>query len=345
MAAADRRRRIRRWPVLLAALPLLFALGAAAWVFGPINDDPRPRRLDIAAGQGLRGVAAQVERSTGANALAFAALAKLSGNAPRLKAGSYDAEPGITPWALLQKLARGDVAYAQITLVEGWTLQQLRELLARSADLTHDSAGLADAELIDAVGARSLPGLPAEPLGAEGLFFPETYRFARMSGEVALLRQAHELLRKRLTEAWAGRAPGEIVATPYQALVLASLIEKETGLAGDRGRISTVFHNRLRIGMPLQTDPSVIYGLGAAFDGNLRRRDLLADTPYNSYTRTGLPPTPIALVGAAALQAALHPEPGSALYFVSRGDGSSVFSDTLEQHQRAVDRYLRRNRP
>jgi len=345
MARADRGRRRGRLGAILFIVLLLFGLGSAAWIFTPINDDARPRRLDIAAGQGLRGIAAAVHAATGANADAFAVFAKLSGRAPRLKAGSYDVEPGLSPFGLLRKLARGDIAYAQITLVEGWTLRQVRELLARSEDVAHASAGLADAELIDAIGARDLPGLPAAPLGAEGLLFPETYRFPRAESDVTVLKQAHELLRKRLADAWATRASDVAVKTPYEALILASIVEKETGLASDRARISAVFNNRLRIGMPLQTDPTVIYGLGAAFDGNLRRRDLLADTPYNSYTRTGLPPTPIALVGAAALQAALHPERIRALYFVSRGDGSSVFSDTLDQHQRAVDRYQRPGRP
>ncbi|WP_051378485.1 endolytic transglycosylase MltG [Derxia gummosa] len=341
MVAPRSRRHKARARAFFVAVVALLVLGGLAWVFTPINDDPKPRRLDIAAGQGLRGVAAGVEQATGANAWAFAALAKLSGNAPRLKAGSYDIEVGSSPWTLLRKLARGEVAQAQITIVEGWTLRQLRELLARSNDVLHDSAGLTDRELIEAIGARGLPGLPDAPAGAEGLFLPETYRFPRMSGEVAVLRMAHELLRKRLAEAWAARAPEVVVGTPYEALILASLVEKETGLAADRGRVAAVFNNRLRIGMPLQTDPSVIYGLGDAFDGNLRKRDLLADTPYNSYTRAGLPPTPIALVGVAAL----HPDATRALYFVSRGDGSSAFSETLEQHQRAVDRYLRRGKP
>ena len=260
-----------------------------------------------------------------------------SGQARRIRAGSYALEPGATPRTLLAKLVQGDEAFERVRLIEGWTFRQFRAALASAPQLKASSAGLDDAALMAAIGQ---PGQPPE-----GRFYPDTYLYSRGVSDLTVLRRAAAMQRQRLEEVWAGRAIGLPIKTAEQALVLASIIEKETGLPGDRGRIAGVFINRLRIGMPLQTDPSVIYGLsdavGQPFGGNLRKRDLQSDTPFNTYTRAGLPPTPIAMPGLASLRAAVQPETTRALYFVARGDGSSVFSDDLAAHNRAVNQYQR----
>jgi UPF0755 protein len=208
----------------------------------------------------------------------------------------------------------------------------VRAELARAPNLRQTTAGLSEAELMRAIGAPDLR--------AEGRFFPDTYAYSRGVSDLAVLRRAHAAMQRRLDTAWAQRSVDTPLQSAEQALILASIVEKETGPKDDPGLVAAVFLNRLRIGMPLQTDPTVIYGLGEAFDGNLRKRDLLADTPYNSYTRAGLPPTPIAMPGLASIRAALHPAASEALYFVARGDGSSHFSVTLDEHNRAVRRYI-----
>jgi UPF0755 protein len=209
----------------------------------------------------------------------------------------------------------------------------LRAALAQAPRLKPSTAGWTEAQIMEALGA---PGVPAE-----GRFFPDTYSYSRGSSDLGVLRSAYRAMQGHLEAAWAQRAPDTPLKTPDEALILASIIEKETGLEADRGLVGGVFVNRLRIGMPLQTDPTVIYGLGEAFDGNLRKRDLQTDTPFNTYTRRGLPPTPIALPGLASLRAAVRPQPTTALYFVARGDGSSVFSDNLADHNRAVNTWQR----
>jgi UPF0755 protein len=237
---------------------------------------------------------------------------------------------------VLQKLARGDVNEYVATIIEGWTFRHMRAELDANPALKHDTAGMSDADLLAAIGA------PEAPIGnGEGLFFPDTYLFDKNTSDLDIYRRAYRLMKLRLDEAWAARAPGLPYKTPYDALTMASIIEKETGKASDRPMVSAVFANRLRAGMPLQTDPTVIYGLGDSYAGRLKKRDLQTDTPYNTYTRMGLPPTPIALPGVASLQAALNPAQTTALYFVSRGDGSSIFSDTLGDHNKAVDKYIR----
>ncbi|MFN0164565.1 MAG: endolytic transglycosylase MltG [Burkholderiales bacterium] len=265
-------------------------------------------------------------------------LARLDGRDTRIKAGSYEIADGITPQQLIDKLTRGDVTLQELTVPEGWTFRQFRVALNAHPGIRRDTASLEDVELLRRI--QALEG--GSEMHPEGLFFPDTYLFAKGSDETEVLRRAYRAMQKRLAAAWQDRAAGVPLATPYQALVLASIIEKETGKAGERPLIAGVFVNRLKRGMLLQTDPTVIYGLGERFDGNLRRRDLLADTPYNTYTRAGLPPTPIALPGEAALRAALNPARTDAVYFVSRGDGSHEFSATLEAHNRAVNRYQRR---
>jgi len=267
----------------------------------------------------------------------FSLALRWRGDGPRIRAGSYQIDGPITLQALLDRLTRGDVTLRDITLVEGWNFRQVRAALARHPDLRPDSAALDDAQLLARIGA-------AEP-HPEGLFAPDTYAFARGTSDLDVLRRAYRLQQQRLATAWENRPQGPD-ATPlrsaYELLILASIIEKETGREDDRPKVAAVFLNRLRIGMMLQSDPTTIYGLGESFDGNLRRRDLLADTPYNTYTRKGLTPTPIAMPGQAALSAALNPAPIRALYFVARGDGSSEFSNDLAAHNRAVNRYQRK---
>lgn len=258
---------------------------------------------------------------------------RLSGKSRQIRAGSYELGQGTTPESLLQKLVQGDEALRAVTLVEGWTFRQARQALARAEALKPDAQGLSDEALMAALGRSGVH--------PEGRFYPDTYTYSKGSSDLAVLKRAMRSMDQRLQAAWAQRLPEVPLQTPDQALILASIIEKETGRLADQPLISAVFNNRLRIGMRLQTDPSVIYGLGESFDGNLRRVDLQTDTPYNSYTRGGLPPTPIALPGKAALLAAVRPQSSKALYFVARGDGSSQFSATLDEHNRAVDKYQR----
>jgi UPF0755 protein len=254
----------------------------------------------------------------------------------RLKSGNYEFKSGITPYEVLQKLALGDTNEDVVTIIEGWTVKRMRAELDTDPSLKHDTAGLTDAQLLAAIGASE-----TSVSNAEGLFFPDTYLFDKGSSDLDIYRRAYRLMQQQLTRAWAQREPGLPYGTPYEALTVASLIEKETSRSADRPLVAAVFANRLRLGMPLQTDPAVIYGIGDEYSGRLRKRDLETDTPYNTYKRRGLPPTPIALPSAASLEAAMKPAATSALYFVSRGDGSSIFSDTLGDHNKAVDKYIR----
>ena len=258
---------------------------------------------------------------------------RLSGKVREIKAGNYEIPSGTTPLTLLDKLVRGEESLRSLTLLEGWTFRQVRAALAREEALKHDTAALTDADLMERLGR---PGVHPE-----GRFFPDTYTYAKGSSELAVLRRALHSMDRRLEAAWAQRASDTPLKTADEALILASIVEKETGRAADRAQIAGVFSNRLRNGMLLQTDPTVIYGLGDKFDGNLRRKDLQTDTPWNTYTRAGLPPTSIAMPGKASLLAAVQPERTRALYFVARGDGSSHFSASLDEHNRAVNRFQR----
>ena len=258
---------------------------------------------------------------------------RVSGQARRIRAGSYEIDAGTSPRRLLAKMVLGDEALEHVRFIEGWTLRQVRAELASAPALKPASAGLSDADLMTALGAPGVAG--------EGRFFPDTYAYSRGVSDLTVLKRAQRAMQHKLAAAWAERAPDTPLKSADEALILASIVEKETGAATDRGLVAGVFANRLRIGMPLQTDPTVIYGLGAAYDGRLRKRDLLADTPFNTYTRGGLPPTPIALPGLASLRAAVRPDATQALYFVARGDGSSAFSANLAEHNRAVNQYLR----
>ncbi|NUZ08038.1 endolytic transglycosylase MltG [Piscinibacter koreensis] len=259
---------------------------------------------------------------------------KWSGQARQIRAGSYEVTAGVTPRSLLEKMVRGDESVAFVRIPEGATFRQVRAELAKAEALRPTLAGLSDPDLMQAIGA---PGVHPE-----GRFHPDTYSYSKGSSDVEVLRRAYRAMQRRLADAWQQRAADLPLKSADEALTLASIVEKETGVAADRGLVAGVFMNRLRIGMPLQTDPTVIYGLGSAFDGNLRKRDLQTDSPYNTYLRVGLPPTPIAMPSKASLLAAVNPTRTEALYFVARGDGSSEFSASLADHNRAVDRFQRR---
>ena len=327
---------------MLAALLVVAAgsLAAAVWLWldRPLTLAAPSLELSIESGSTPRQIAqGWVDAGVQTEADWLYAWFRWSGQARRIRAGSYEIHTGITPRGLLDALVQGRETLQTVRFIEGWTLRQLRQALAAAPHLKPVTAGWDEARLMQELGA---PGVPAE-----GRFFPDTYAYARGVSDLTVLRRAHRAMQQKLAEAWDGRAEDTPLKTPDEALILASIVEKETGIAADRGLVAGVFVNRLRIGMPLQTDPTVIYGLGEAFDGNLRKRDLLADGPYNTYTRGGLPPTPIALPGLASLRAAVRPERTKALYFVARGDGSSVFSETLAEHNRAVNRYQRGGTP
>ncbi len=328
---------VRRFLLVLLLLAALAAMlgGAAAWWLGqPLRTSAPSLELEIEPGTSPRGVAqAVVDAGVQTDARWLYYWFRLSGQDRQIRAGNYELNAGLTPRSLLQKLVRGEESLRAITFVEGWTFRQMRALMAKEEFLKHDTALMSEADIMAALGK---PGM-----AAEGMFFPDTYTYAKGSSELAVLRRAQHAMERRLNEAWAQRSADTPLKSAYEALILASIVEKETGKASDRGQIAGVFSNRLRVGMRLQTDPSVIYGLGANFDGNLRRRDLQTDTPWNTYTRPGLPPTPIAMPGKASLMAAVRPDPTKAYYFVARGDGSSHFSANLEEHNRAVNRYQR----
>ena len=266
----------------------------------------------------------------------FEALARLTGRERDIKAGNYFFTQAPTPLELLDRLTRGDVLQAEIRLIEGWTFAQFRAALDADPDLRHDSKGLADADLL-----KRLQVSEGHP---EGLFFPDTYLFAKGSSDLNVLRRAYRAQERHLKAEWEARSPNVPYGSPYEALIMASIVEKETGRPEERDQVAGVLVNRLRIGMRLQVDPTVIYGLGAAFDGNLKKAHLLEDGPYNTYTRAGLPPTPIAMPGLASLRAALQPAKTDALYYVSRGDGSSHFSRNISEHNKAVSKYQKHGR-
>ncbi|HET7765565.1 MAG TPA: endolytic transglycosylase MltG [Burkholderiales bacterium] len=311
-------------------------LGFGGWLFwialSPI-DLPSPTvDFSIRPGSSLRSATRQlIDAGLPLNEWVFVLLARINGASGAVKAGSYEVAEGITPLLLIRKIVRGEYAQAEIVFPEGWTFRQMRELMNAHQDLRHDTASLGEAEIMQKLGE---PG--AIP---EGLFFPDTYIFAKGSSDLAVLARARGAMKSQLEAAWAKRDPGLQLTDPYEALILASIVEKETGRSSDRAMVAAVFSNRLRRKMKLQTDPTVIYGMGETFDGNLRKRDLARDTPFNTYTRLGLPPHPIAMPGLAAVDAVMHPAKTDALYFVSRGDGTSEFSRTLVEHNRAVAKY------
>jgi UPF0755 protein len=290
--------------------------------------------LEVPRGAPLAAISAEIAaRGFYAHPRWLTIYGRINGDARRVRAGEYRIDPATTPASLLAKLVAGDVFLHQLTVVEGWRFAEFLAALRAHPAIVAGTMG----------GAEIMAQLGSPDVHPEGQFYPDTYRFSKGTPELEVLRAAHEALQARLDEAWQKRSAETKLQTPYDALILASIIEKETALASERRLISGVFHQRLSKGMRLQTDPTVIYGIGESFDGNLRSRDLTTDTPYNTYTRSGLPPTPIALPGGPSLEAAVAPEITDALYFVATGraDGSHYFSATLEEHDRAVRDYLR----
>lgn len=305
---------------------------AGFYALRPLSFSKLPYEFSLKQGSSLKSAARQMQQAgVLPSDWLFVLLARGLGKASQIKPGNYQIETAVSPWQLLDMISKGRVEQSSISIIEGWTFTQLRAALNAEPALRHDTSGLSDDEILKSIGATERK--------AEGLFFPDTYNFSSGSSDLTVLKRAYQLMQRNLEESWKGRAANLPFETPYQALILASIVEKETGKASDRTMIASVFVNRLRKRMLLQTDPTVIYGIGEKFDGNLRRRDLQTDTPYNTYTRAGLTPTPIALPGLAAIQAALHPAQSNALYFVARGDGSSYFSSTLTEHNNAVNRY------
>lgn len=320
----------------LTALILVSVVAAVVWLGGygsrPVTPPELPLTFMVPPGSSLKSMARSFEaKGMIEHPAAFVVLARLLGKASQIKAGYYQLDEATTPYQLLAMITQGKTRLNKVTIVEGWTLDQMRAEIDRLGDIKHDSQAMSEAELLKAVGA--------DEKTAEGLFFPDTYYYGVGQSDLELFRHAYATMKKRLAAAWQGRAGDLPYATPYEALIMASIIEKETGAPEERPEIAAVFLNRLHIDMPLQTDPTVIYGMGKRFDGNLRKVDLQADTPYNTYTRRGLPPTPIALPGEGAIQAALHPADSKALYFVAKGNGHHQFSDTLQEHNKAVYKY------
>jgi UPF0755 protein len=324
--------RIGRLAALVLAALAIGALGLYRWSEMPLTWAHSPAEYTVSPGRSVRQIANDVAQ-TGAplNPLLFDLFVRLEGKAAHLQAGTYSIASGITPALLIGKMEKGDVVPIEIVIPEGWTFRQMQGALVTDPDLKPTTKGWTDAQLLEALGATE-----SSP---EGLFAPDTYRFARGTTDLEIFRRAYHVQHKRLADAWSERTADLPLSNPYQALVLASIVEKETGRSEDRPQIAAVFLNRLRRGMLLQTDPTVIYGLGTSFDGNLHKRDLMTDTPFNTYTRPGLPPTPISLPGSAALLAVVKPSASDALYFVARGDGTSQFSGNIDEHNRAVSKY------
>ncbi|MEC5406795.1 endolytic transglycosylase MltG [Paraburkholderia sp. MPAMCS5] len=322
---------------IVVVLAVAAVAGGYHWANSPLELNPAQLDVTVKPHSSLRSVTLQLNRGgVPVEPQLFVLMTRLLGLQSELKSGNYEFKTGVTPYEVLQKIARGDVNEYVATIIEGWTFKRMRAELDANPALKHDSVTMNDAQLMSAIGA------PEASIGnGEGLFFPDTYLFDRNTSDLDVYRRAYRLMRARLDEAWLARGPNLPYKTPYDALIMASIVEKETGKKEDRGMVAAVFANRLRVGMPLQTDPTVIYGMGESYAGHIRKKDLQTDTPYNTYTRMGLPPTPISLPGVASLQAAMNPAQTTALYFVSRGDGSSIFSDTLGDHNKAVDKYIR----
>ena len=323
----------------LVVSSVIVAIGAGGtfvyWAQQPITTDGEAIPFTITPGSGAHAAGQQIaDAGVPIVPILFNLLARIEGKTSKIKAGSYELKPGTTPQRLITQLARGEFAQESLTIIEGWTFRQMRVAMANHPGLKHDTAELSDKALM----AKISPEYPLP----EGLFFPDTYLFAKGASEMQIFRQAHTAMIGRLSEAWDKRDPALPYKNPYEALIMASIVEKETGQKSERAMIAGVFVNRLKTGMLLQTDPTVIYGMGDNYyQGKIRKRDLEADTPYNTYTRGGLPPTPIALPGAQSLTAALAPARTQALYFVARGDGTSQFSANLPDHNRAVNQYQR----
>lgn len=325
-------KRIKRWILLTLIGVLVLSAWLAYYAISPLKLQPDSQEIVIQPKSGLRSIANQlVAQGVLTEPWRFVLLAKLLNKEQYLQAGNYTLNKNISPYQLLLSLNHGKTTQGSVTFIEGRTFAQMREKLAKNDAVKQTITHFTDAQILKLLGStRTVP---------EGLFFPDTFYFDRNTADIALLKISYDAMQTKLQKAWQYRAKNLPYKDSYQALIMASIIEKETGKASERPMIAGVFINRLRIGMRLQTDPTVIYGMGAQFNGNIRKKDLMADTPYNTYTRNGLPPTPIAMPGLAAIEAALHPANTKALYFVGKGDGSHAFSDNLDEHNRAVARY------
>ena len=328
--------RILKRIILILLLFTIFLSSAIGYfAMRPLNISTLPATFTLAKGISLGGATQYLQKigilGDSMDGRIFAWVGRILGMSTQIKAGNYQLQISPSILELLNLVSKGQAIQSQISIIEGWTFNQLRDSFNVNPDIRHDTLGLSDEDILQQLGLSGKH--------AEGLFFPDTYYFTSGTSDLVLLQQAQQTMQKHLKANWATRSLNLPLSTPYQALILASIVEKETGQADDRDMIAGVFINRLKIGMKLQTDPTVIYGMGKTFNGNLRRRDLLQDTPYNTYTRYGLPPSPIALPGLDSLQAVMHPAKTKALYFVSRGDGSSEFSSTLRNHNNAVNRH------
>jgi UPF0755 protein len=317
-------------------ISLLITLLSIAWLIYfanlPIRSTPNEGTFDVEAGSRFRSVAQQLlKQGVISDPYSFEMMARLLGRATDVKAGIYVRDTKITYLGLLDQLTSGISTQSSITFIEGWTFGEMRSALNANSEVKHVTMGETDEEILRGIGAKEKY--------PEGLFFPDTYFFTPGTTDRDILKRAYQTMQYKLDNAWKARAQSLPYDTPYKALIMASIVEKETGRSFERKKIAGVFVNRMRIGMRLQTDPTVIYGKGELFDGNLRKNDLLHDTPYNTYTRSGLPPTPIAMPGLASIEAAMHPEITDALYFVGKGDGTHRFSSTLQQHNNAVIKY------
>jgi len=323
---------VKTW--LLVACVALIGLSAwlAYYAVTPLNLAPSSQEIVIQPKSGLRSIANQlVAQGVIQEPWRFIVLAKLLNKESTLQAGNYTLNKNVSPYQLLLSLNNGKATQGSITFIEGRTFVQMREKMARNDALKQTVTNLSEAEILKLVGSNRTK--------AEGLFFPDTFYFDRNTADTVILQRSYDAMQSKLEAAWQKRAPNLPYKNSYEALIMASIVEKETGKASERAMIAGVFINRLRVGMRLQTDPTVIYGMGDEYQGNIRKKDLLKDTPYNTYTRDGLPPTPIAMPGLAAIEAALHPETTKALYFVGKGDGSHAFSNSLQEHNRAVVKY------
>jgi UPF0755 protein len=327
---------IKKLFTLIVLLAIVAATAFVFWAQQPVLPAGQPKiEFTIAPGSSLKSSMQQIaDAGAPVNPFMMMVLAQLTGNSTKMKAGTYELKPGTTPNRLVTQIVRGEFAQEALTVIEGWSFRQMRVAINAHPALKHDTAALSDSELMVKIGS--------DYKTPEGLFYPDTYLFAKNSSDLQIYKQAHNLMLKRLNDAWLARDPSLPYASPYEALIMASIVEKETGKKSERTMIAGVFVNRLKQGMLLQTDPTVIYGMGESYKGNIRKRDLLTDTPHNTYTRAGLPPTPIALPGAESLHAALNPATTDAVYFVARGDGSSQFSSNLDDHNNAVNKYQRK---
>src|SRR5690554_1840320 len=331
-------RKFKAFILLMLATTVLVLAAAAGyawhWVQAAVDMNAERVQYVVEPGSGVRAIARAMNAAgIQVNADGLTVLARVSGLDKQIKAGAYEAQRGDTPQRLLERMARGEMVQSRLTLVEGWTYQRIRQALRESPDIRQTLENTSDEEILKRLGAADYPS-------PEGLFMPDTYVFVPGTTDFEVLQQAYRAQQAVLEQAWEQREPGLPLSSPYEALILASIVEKETGHGEDRGRVAGVFINRLRIGMPLQTDPTVIYGMGDRYEGRIRRADLQRDTPWNTYTRPGLPPTPIAAVSRASLEATLHPELHDFYYFVARGDGTSEFAKDLRQHNRNVAKYI-----